>query len=73
MPSKTLTVKILKHNERVVQENLSVITQAMHLLAILTEQGAFTDGRCQINCIGKTFCPPKQPSALQRRTGQVPA
>ena len=43
VPGKTLALKILKPNQRVVQKNVSVNAGAMHLLATLTEQGAFTN------------------------------
>ena len=38
---KTVAVKILKPNQRVVEKNVSVIAEAMRLLAILTERGTF--------------------------------
>lgn len=38
---KTVAVNILKPNQRVVQRNVSVNAEAMHLLAILTERDTF--------------------------------
>jgi len=67
---KTLAVKILKPNQRVVLENLSVFAQAM--LFDRTRR-LRRRRRCQINRIAQTFSLSKQPPALQRCICQITA